>query len=116
MSNQLDEPYATKDLFIKHPTIPDVYKYIGRIDDTLVMVRPSSILLLPPLQSPTGQWRWNSRTNTYTSHLKTFLDDAQPVSDNFRLYNPEGSVYVKHVAKLEKVVKELVADHAKRVA
>ncbi|KAN0090779.1 hypothetical protein V8E55_004345 [Tylopilus felleus] len=38
MSNQPDGSYATKDLFIKHPTIPDAYKYIGRIDDTLVMV------------------------------------------------------------------------------
>ncbi|KAG8213592.1 L-aminoadipate-semialdehyde dehydrogenase [Butyriboletus roseoflavus] len=38
MSNQPDGSYATKDLFIKHPTIPDVYKYIGRIDDTLIMV------------------------------------------------------------------------------
>jgi acyl-CoA synthetase (AMP-forming)/AMP-acid ligase II len=42
MSNQPDGSYATKDLFIKHPTISDAYKYIGRIDDTLVMVRPSS--------------------------------------------------------------------------
>ncbi|OAX43282.1 L-aminoadipate-semialdehyde dehydrogenase [Rhizopogon vinicolor AM-OR11-026] len=38
MSNQPDGSYASKDLFIKHPTIPDAYKYIGRIDDTLVMV------------------------------------------------------------------------------
>ncbi|KAF8549988.1 L-aminoadipate-semialdehyde dehydrogenase [Imleria badia] len=38
MSNKPDASYATKDLFIKHPTIPDAYKYIGRIDDTLVMV------------------------------------------------------------------------------
>ncbi|KAF8441638.1 L-aminoadipate-semialdehyde dehydrogenase [Boletus edulis BED1] len=38
MSNQPDGSYATKDLFIKHPTIPDAYKYIGRVDDTLIMV------------------------------------------------------------------------------
>ncbi|KAG2150554.1 L-aminoadipate-semialdehyde dehydrogenase [Suillus clintonianus] len=38
MTNQPDGSYATKDLFIKHPTIPDAYKFIGRIDDTLVMV------------------------------------------------------------------------------
>lgn len=38
MTNQPDGSYATKDLFIKHPTIPDTYKFIGRIDDTLVMV------------------------------------------------------------------------------
>ena len=56
MSNQPDGSYATKDLFIKHPTIPDAYKYIGRIDDTLVMVRPPSIMSLTPLLSPIGQW------------------------------------------------------------
>ncbi|KAH0827399.1 male sterility protein-domain-containing protein [Lanmaoa asiatica] len=33
-----DGSYATKDLFVKHPIVPDAYKYIGRIDDTLVMV------------------------------------------------------------------------------
>ncbi|KAG1719306.1 L-aminoadipate-semialdehyde dehydrogenase [Suillus lakei] len=38
MTNQPDGSYATKDLFIKHPTIPEAYKFIGRIDDTLVMV------------------------------------------------------------------------------
>ncbi|KAG6378292.1 male sterility protein-domain-containing protein [Boletus reticuloceps] len=38
MSNQPDGSYATKDLFIKHPTIPDAYKSIGRVDDTLIMV------------------------------------------------------------------------------
>lgn len=38
MTNQPDGSYATRDLFIKHPTIPDAYKFIGRIDDTLVMV------------------------------------------------------------------------------
>ncbi|KIJ19149.1 hypothetical protein PAXINDRAFT_161353 [Paxillus involutus ATCC 200175] len=38
MSNQPDGSYASRDLFVKHPTIPDAYKFIGRIDDTLVMV------------------------------------------------------------------------------
>lgn len=38
MSNQPDGSYATKDLFLKHPTKPDAYRYIGRLDDTLVMV------------------------------------------------------------------------------
>ncbi|KAF8839463.1 L-aminoadipate-semialdehyde dehydrogenase [Paxillus ammoniavirescens] len=38
MSNQPDGSYASRDLFIKHPTIPDAYKFIGRVDDTLVMV------------------------------------------------------------------------------
>ena len=47
MSNQPDGSYATKDLFIKHPTIPDAYKYIGRIDDTLVMVWPPFLPMNP---------------------------------------------------------------------
>ncbi|KAG8213621.1 hypothetical protein J3R82DRAFT_10306 [Butyriboletus roseoflavus] len=54
-------------------------------------------------------------TNQY-QNLKTFLDDAQLIFDNCRLYNPEGSIYVKHAVRLEKFMKELVADYAKRVA
>jgi acyl-coenzyme A synthetase/AMP-(fatty) acid ligase len=27
--------YATRDLFVKHPTIPDMWKWCGRIDDTI---------------------------------------------------------------------------------
>ncbi|KAH7929842.1 putative aminoadipate reductase [Leucogyrophana mollusca] len=38
MTNQPDGSYATKDLFIKHPTTPDAYKFVGRVDDTIVMV------------------------------------------------------------------------------
>ncbi|KAH7912004.1 L-aminoadipate-semialdehyde dehydrogenase [Hygrophoropsis aurantiaca] len=38
MTNQPDGSYATKDLFVKHPTTPDAYKFIGRVDDTIVMV------------------------------------------------------------------------------
>ncbi|KAJ7065190.1 L-aminoadipate-semialdehyde dehydrogenase [Mycena amicta] len=34
-SNRPDGSYATKDLFLKHPT-KDWFKYIGRLDDTLV--------------------------------------------------------------------------------
>ncbi|KAF9232734.1 Bromodomain-containing protein [Melanogaster broomeanus] len=54
-------------------------------------------------------------TNQYPN-LKSFVDDTQLIFDNCRLYNPEGSVYVKHAAKLEKFTKEQVADYAKRVA
>ncbi|KAF8556086.1 Bromodomain-containing protein [Imleria badia] len=54
-------------------------------------------------------------TNQYPN-LKVFMDDAQLIFDNCRVYNPEGSVYVKHAAKLEKVMKDLVADYQKRVA
>ncbi|VUC21837.1 unnamed protein product [Clonostachys rosea] len=37
-SNQPDGSYATKDLFQPHPTIPHAWKYIARLDDTLVLV------------------------------------------------------------------------------
>ncbi|KAH7123321.1 hypothetical protein B0J13DRAFT_680032 [Dactylonectria estremocensis] len=37
-SNQDDNSYRTKDLFEPHPTIPRAWKYICRIDDTLVLV------------------------------------------------------------------------------
>ena len=37
-SNQPDGTYATKDLFEPHPTIPRAWKYIARLDDTLVLV------------------------------------------------------------------------------
>ncbi|KAF2704788.1 male sterility protein [Pleomassaria siparia CBS 279.74] len=37
-SNQPDGSYATKDLFEPHPTIPAAWKYIARLDDTIVLV------------------------------------------------------------------------------
>lgn len=37
-SNQPDNSYATKDLFEPHPTIPRAWKYVARIDDTIVLV------------------------------------------------------------------------------
>lgn len=37
-SNQPDNSYATKDLFEPHPSIPRAWKYIARLDDTLVLV------------------------------------------------------------------------------
>lgn len=37
-SNQPDYSYATKDLFEPHPTIPRAWKYIARMDDTIVLV------------------------------------------------------------------------------
>lgn len=35
-TNRPDGSYATKDLFIPHPSLPDAFKYVGRADDTLV--------------------------------------------------------------------------------
>lgn len=37
-SNQSDGSYATKDLFEPHPTIDKAWKYIARLDDTIVLV------------------------------------------------------------------------------
>lgn len=37
-SNQPDGSYATKDLFQPHPSIPRAWKYIARLDDTIVLV------------------------------------------------------------------------------
>ncbi|KZT08698.1 L-aminoadipate-semialdehyde dehydrogenase [Laetiporus sulphureus 93-53] len=37
-SNRPDGSYATKDLFLRHPVHSNWYKYIGRLDDTLVQV------------------------------------------------------------------------------
>ena len=37
-SNQSDGSYATKDLFEPHPTISGAWKYIARLDDTIVLV------------------------------------------------------------------------------
>lgn len=37
-SNQPDGSYATKDLFEPHPSIPRAWKYICRLDDTIVLV------------------------------------------------------------------------------
>ncbi|PCH34315.1 L-aminoadipate-semialdehyde dehydrogenase [Wolfiporia cocos MD-104 SS10] len=37
-SNRPDGSYATKDLFVRHEEHPNWYKYIGRLDDTLVQV------------------------------------------------------------------------------
>ncbi|RFU77419.1 male sterility [Trichoderma arundinaceum] len=37
-ANQPDGSYATKDLFEPHPSIPRAWKYIARLDDTIVLV------------------------------------------------------------------------------
>lgn len=45
-----DEPpgsFHTKDLFVKHPTIPDAWKNIGRLDDRVTLVNGEKVLPLP---------------------------------------------------------------------
>jgi thioester reductase-like protein len=42
MSNRPDGSYATKDLFMKHPTI-EAYKYYARLDDTINLVNGEKV-------------------------------------------------------------------------
>ncbi|HVR62303.1 MAG TPA: SDR family oxidoreductase, partial [Polyangia bacterium] len=42
-SNQPDGSYATRDLFIHHPTKTDRFKYVGRLDDWLVLVNGEKV-------------------------------------------------------------------------
>lgn len=42
MSNRPDGSYATKDLFLKHPTL-ESYKYYARLDDTIVLVNGEKV-------------------------------------------------------------------------
>ncbi|KAL2012020.1 hypothetical protein VTN00DRAFT_4738 [Thermoascus crustaceus] len=42
MSNRPDGSYATKDLFMKHPTI-EAYKYYARLDDTIILVNGEKV-------------------------------------------------------------------------
>ncbi|KAJ7076334.1 hypothetical protein B0H15DRAFT_864193 [Mycena belliarum] len=46
--------------------------------------------------------------------VEAFLADAQLVFDNSRRYNPEGTPYVKNANKMEKFLKDRVADRLKR--
>lgn len=42
MSNRPDGSYATKDLFLKHPSM-EAYKYYARLDDTIVLVNGEKV-------------------------------------------------------------------------
>ncbi|KII92810.1 hypothetical protein PLICRDRAFT_104366 [Plicaturopsis crispa FD-325 SS-3] len=48
-------------------------------------------------------------TNQYP-FLTAMVDDAQLVFDNCRLYNPEGSVYAKNATRMEKFLRDKVAE------
>ena len=37
MINRPDGAYASSDLFKKHPSIPNAYKFVGRLDDTITL-------------------------------------------------------------------------------
>lgn len=45
LTNRDDGSYATGDLFARHPSIPRAWKYAGRADDIIVMVRASELRL-----------------------------------------------------------------------
>jgi histone acetyltransferase len=51
--------------------------------------------------------------NEYAT-VDDFVADAQLIFDNCRLYNPEGTVYVKNATKMEKFVKDQVATKLRR--
>ena len=42
-SNQPDGSYATRDLFIRHPEKSDRFKYVGRLDDWIVLVNGEKV-------------------------------------------------------------------------
>lgn len=42
-SNRPDGSYATKDLFSPHPTLPHAWKYIARLDDTIVLMNGEKV-------------------------------------------------------------------------
>jgi histone acetyltransferase len=42
--------------------------------------------------------------------LDAFVTDAQLVFDNCRLYNPEGSIYARNATKMEKFLKDQIAN------
>lgn len=43
VSNQEDGSYATRDLFVPHPEKDDRFKYVGRLDDWLILVNGEKI-------------------------------------------------------------------------
>ena len=49
MSNSDDPPnsYHTKNLFIGHPTIPNAWKFVGRLDDRVTLTNGEKVLPLP---------------------------------------------------------------------
>jgi histone acetyltransferase len=53
--------------------------------------------------------------NQYPS-LRGFIDDAQLIFDNCRQYNGEGSSYGKNATRLEKFMRELIAERMKTEA
>ncbi|QDS74306.1 putative secondary metabolism biosynthetic enzyme [Venturia effusa] len=49
LSNSSDPPnsYHTSDTFSPHPTIPDAWKYLGRLDDRITLINGEKVLPIP---------------------------------------------------------------------
>ncbi|KIA75924.1 NRPS-like enzyme [Aspergillus ustus] len=50
VSSNCDDPpnsFRTRDTFLDHPTIPNVWKYLGRIDDRVTLVNGEKVLPVP---------------------------------------------------------------------
>ncbi|KAI1846506.1 hypothetical protein JX266_007403 [Neoarthrinium moseri] len=46
-SNEPPNSYHTRDIFVPHPTIPDAWKYISRLDDRVTLVNGEKVLPIP---------------------------------------------------------------------
>lgn len=48
-SNSDDPPksFRTRDTFVKHPTVPDAWKYLGRLDDRVTLFNGEKVLPIP---------------------------------------------------------------------
>lgn len=49
ISNSDDPPnsFHTRDTFVRHPTIPDAWKYLGRLDDRVTLINGEKVLPIP---------------------------------------------------------------------
>lgn len=47
LSSEPDGSYRTRDTFTPHPTLPDAWKYIGRLDDRVTLVNGEKVLPIP---------------------------------------------------------------------
>jgi hypothetical protein len=68
-SNRDDGSYASGDLYEKHPTKNSVWRYVGRGDDVIVMVRSLCLPLLAANRSPTARRHLQVQLNHCCEHL-----------------------------------------------
>jgi hypothetical protein len=83
--------------------------WVRRVLTRLILI--SHMLCQPDLST----MEHKLETNQYSS-LRGFIDDAQLIFDNCRLYNPEGSVYAKNATRMEKFLKDQVAERMRTEA